>query len=62
MGQASKRLQSNFIKITLGHGEACNFIKKTLWRMCFPVNFVKFLRENVFAEHLLATASEGFDC
>ena len=62
MGQASKRLQSNFIKITLGHGEACNFIKKTLWRMCFPVNFVKFLRENVFAEHLLKTASEGFDC
>ena len=49
MGQASKRLQSNFIK-------------KTLWRMCFPVNFVKFLRENVFAEHLLTTASEGFDC
>ena len=23
---------------------ACNFIKERLWRKCFPVNFVKFLR------------------
>ena len=24
--------------------EACNFIKKRLWRRCFPVNFAKFIR------------------
>ena len=24
--------------------QACNFIKKRLWRRCFPVNFTKFLR------------------
>ena len=24
--------------------EACNFIKKRLWRRCFPVNFAKFQR------------------
>ena len=23
---------------------ACNFIKKSLWHRCFPVNFEKFLR------------------
>ena len=24
--------------------KACNFIKKRLWRRCFPVNLAKFLR------------------
>ena len=24
--------------------KACNFIKKRLWRRCFPVNFAKFIR------------------
>ena len=24
--------------------QACNFIEKRLWHMCFPVNFEKFLR------------------
>ena len=27
-------------------------LKKRLWRMCFPVNFVKFLTTTFFIEHL----------
>ena len=27
-------------------------LKKILWRRCFPVNFVKFLRTHLFIEHL----------
>ena len=27
-------------------------LKKKLWRMCFPVNFVKFLRTPFLTEHL----------
>ena len=43
----------NFAKFTGKHctrvsflikSQACNFIKKRLWHMCFPVNFEKFLR------------------
>ena len=37
--------------------QACNFIKKTLWLRCFPVNFPKFLRirflQNTFERLLL---------
>ena len=29
-----------------------SFLKKRLWRRCFPVNFAKFLRRLFFAEHL----------
>ena len=32
--------------------EACNFINKRLWHMCFPVNFAKFLRTPFLTEHL----------
>ena len=32
--------------------QACNFIKKRLQRKCFPVKFAKFLRTNLFTEHL----------
>ena len=40
-----KGVLRNFTKFTGRHlwAEACNFIKKRLWRRCFPVNFVKFL-------------------
>ena len=31
--------------------QAWNFIKKRLWRRCFPVNFTKFLRTPFFSEH-----------
>ena len=34
-------LESNINKVPL----ACNFIKKTLQRKCFPVTFARFLRE-----------------
>ena len=27
-------------------------LKKRLWRTCFPVNFVKFLRTSFLTEHL----------
>ena len=33
-------------------GLAYNFIKKRLWRRCFPVNFAKFLRTPFLTEHL----------
>ena len=36
--------------------EACNFIGKRLRKWCFPLNFVKYLRE-----HLRATASVYFE-
>ena len=43
--------------------QACNFIKKSLWHRCFPLNFVKFLRTSFFTEHLwwllLKTAKKG---
>ena len=32
--------------------QACNFVKKTLQRRCFPANIVKFLRTAFFIEHL----------
>ena len=32
--------------------ESCNFIKKSFWHSCFPVNFVKFLRTPFIIEHL----------
>ena len=32
--------------------KACNFIKKRLWNRCFPVNFVKFFKNNFFTEYL----------
>ena len=32
--------------------KACNFIKKSLWHRCFPVNFAKFLRTPFLTEHL----------
>ena len=32
-------------------------LKKRLWRRCFPVNFVKFLRTPFLTEHLRTTAS-----
>ena len=31
---------------------ACNFIKKRLWHLCFPVNFAKFLRVPFLTERL----------
>ena len=31
--------------------EALSFIKKTLWRSYFPVDFPKFLRTSFFIEH-----------
>ena len=41
-----KGVLRNFTKFTGRHlwPEACNFMKKILWRRCFPVNFVRFLR------------------
>ena len=38
--------------------EACNFIKKRLWRRSFPVSFAKFLRTSFLTEHFWATASD----
>ena len=32
--------------------EACSFIKKRPWQMCFPVNFTKFLRTSFLTEQL----------
>ena len=37
---------------------ASNFIKKSLWHRCFPVNFAKFLRTPFFTEHLRWLNSE----
>ena len=36
-------------KVLLG---ACNVIKTRLWHRCFPMNFVKFLTNTFFKEHL----------
>ena len=36
------------------------YLKKRLWRRCFPVNVAKFLRAPFLQEHLLATASVLF--
>ena len=36
----------------LRRSQACNFIKKRLWRRCFPVNLAKFLRTPFLTEHL----------
>ena len=50
----------NFAKFTGNHlwPKACNFIKKRLWRRCFPLNFASFLRTPFTTEHLQTTASE----
>ena len=59
-----KRVLRNFIKFTGKHLCQSLFFnkvlglrpatlsKKRLWRRCFPVNFVKFLRTPFFIEHL----------
>ena len=45
-----------FLKISQNSQEnTCarfSFLKKRLWRRCFPVNFAKFLRRLFFTEHL----------
>ena len=51
-----KGVLRNFAKFTGKHQcqslffnkGCCNFIKKRLWRRCFPGNFVKFLRTLFF--------------
>ena len=55
----SIKLQSKFIEIALRHGcssvnllRVSTFLKKSLWRRCFPVNFVEFLRIPIYIEHL----------
>ena len=40
--------------------EACNFIKKSDWRRCFPVKFAKFLRTPFLQNNLRTTASGTF--
>ena len=49
-------LQNTFWSLFLIKLQACNFIKKRLLHMCFPVNIAKFLRtpilKNIF-ERLL---------
>ena len=57
-----KGVLRNFAKFTGKHlrqslffnqvASACNFIKKRLWRRCFPVNFAQFLRTPFSTEHL----------
>ena len=49
-------LKSLFNKAA-GH-EDCNFIKKILQHICFPVNITKFL-SSYFEEYLPTNASEG---
>ena len=34
-------------------GKPATLLKKRLWHMCFPVNFVKFSGAAFFIEHLL---------
>ena len=52
-----KGVLRNFTKFTgkhLCHSLFFNkvaVIKKRLWRRCFPVNFMKFLRTHFFTEH-----------
>ena len=43
--------QSLFFKKVAGLRPAV-LLKKSLWHMCFPVNFAKFLRAPLFTEHL----------
>ena len=45
-----KGAPGNFAKFTGKH--LCQSLKKELWRRCFPVNFVKFLRPPFLTEHL----------
>ena len=39
--------ENTYAKVSF-QSEACNFIKKSLWHMCFPVNFAKFVRTSFF--------------
>ena len=47
-------LKKVFLKISQNSQEntCARVLKKRLWRMCFSVNFAKFLRTPFFAEHL----------
>ena len=37
-----------------------NSLKKRLWHRCFPVNFVKYLKNTIFTVHLRAITSTSF--
>ena len=53
-------LESHFNKVTGIH--ACNFIKKRLQHMCFPMKFAKFLRTPIltqFREGFIGAAHGG---
>ena len=47
-----KRLCQDFPFSNVAGLRAATLLKKRLWRRCFPVNFVKFLRTAFFIEHL----------
>ena len=42
----------NFVKLTGKHLCQSLFLKKRLWRRCFPGNFTKFLRTPLYREDL----------
>ena len=52
---AGKRLCQS-LWINLSRSQACNLLKKRLWRRCFHVSFMKFL-VTFFTEHLSTSAS-----
>ena len=47
-----KHLCQTFLFNNVAGLRPATLLKKRLWRRCFPVNFVKFLRTPFFIEHL----------
>ena len=47
----TKNLQIKQSILRSSHPES-SLLKKRAWHMCFPVNFVKFLRAPFFTKHL----------
>ena len=45
--------------IKLQASKPATLLKKRLWRRCFPVNFVKFLRTAFLTENVRTTASKN---
>ena len=46
-----KHLRQSLFFNQVGGLRPTTLLKRRLWRMCFPVNFVKFLRTPFFTEH-----------
>ena len=47
-----KHLCQSFFFNKVANLRPATLLKKRLWHMCFPVNFVKFLRTPLLTEHL----------